>query len=588
MSFLIVIAASAALGSILLHRLHASSYLETWCFRLLAGVCAVAILSFVFGHGSLFWTQTLLALIALLGLAGTGMGHLQNRSGSNNAPRVLPTPPAFTLLEFLAIAAIAGALLLTLADALSPAIQADAVTKYLATASDYAREGRIGPVRGNPYTSHGHWAYALYAVAYFPGREIPAALLGWTFGILACASVFILGQRIGGRRCGLLAAAMLASAPVYMDQAGGVAIDLALCALATTALTAWLAWTEKGKPGWLLLSGALAGSACGIRPMGIAVCIALALASFIHPAAPSRRQALWFLLAAGLALGPWWAHTAYFTGNPFFPWRLGSSPLDNGIPALLRNLIRFPYEVIMRPVQFDGWMRSPGIMVLALGIPGLVLGGAKARWLGAYAITGGLFAFFFASSALSLLPFCAAMFIVAALAYEKLPRMQWPLGALILFVWMAGLALQAAYLSPKIAVLTGRQTRDTYLSATVDRYPAFQFANNYLNDGGKILALDTRCYYLLPPAFSNTAALRPLVSWPLERQARWLARNDIRYVMLPVTYLRESRELTPVVPMLNQWRSSPAFFQLIAARDDPRPGGGLDRVEFYRVVAPED
>ena len=589
MSFLIVIAAAATLGGVLLRSMPRPSAVESWIFRLLAGLCMVALLAFAIGHGSLFWTQALLALAALLGLAGTGLLRWQDKP---DPPGTLPAPPPagppFSLLEWLAVATVAGGLLLTLANALSPATQWDAVSQYLAAASDYAREGRIAPGQGNRYTGHGQWPFVLYAVAYFPGRELTTALLGWCFGALACASVYILGHRTGGRRCGLLATAMLASAPVFMDQAGGIAADLAFCALVTAALSAWIVWTEERRPAWLLLSGALAGSACGIRPMGIAVCAALIMAVLLHPAAPSRRQGLWFLLAAGLAIAPWWAHTAYFTGNPLFPWSLaafhGDAPAASGISGTLRALLRFPYEIVMRPALFDGWMRSPGILVLALGVPGLFVGGPKARWLGAYACIGGLCAFFFSQTALAILPFGIAMMIVAALAFENLPRLRRPLTFLLVFSWVLGLALQAAYLYPKAAVLAGRQTRDAYLAATIDRYPAFLFANQFLGDGGAVLTPDPRTYYLHPPAFANTAALEPLVSWPIDRQARWLRQNNIRYVMLPLTYMRETRDFDAIAPMVHQWRGSPAHFQLITVRDDPRPGGGLDKVEFYRVV----
>ena len=58
-------------------------------------------------------------------------------------------------------------------------------------------------------------------------------------------------------------------------------------------------------------------------------------------------------------------------------------------------LLRFPWDIIMRPQDYDGWSKSPGGMVLILGLPGLFLGGWRARILGAYsALGGGLFFFF--------------------------------------------------------------------------------------------------------------------------------------------------------------------------------------------------
>jgi hypothetical protein len=240
----------------------------------------------------------------------------------------------------------------------------------------------------------------------------------------------------------------------------------------------------------------------------------------------------------------------------------------------------------MRPALYDGWNKSPGGMILVLGVPGLIVGGVRAWWLGAFSAAGGTVFFFFQRLARYLLPFFTPMMVVAALTAERLPRGRRGVAALLLFSFAYGLALHGAAMHFKIPVVLGLQTKEAYLNERVERYGAFAYANRRLNDGGKILTLDQRSYYLDGPSYQNHWSLKRLAGLSLEAQVAWLHEQAIRYVMLPEDFVTKSGSLPgDIAAMLSVWQRSPQCFELV---DTPlqlprRDGTGVEKVSFYAV-----
>jgi hypothetical protein len=239
----------------------------------------------------------------------------------------------------------------------------------------------------------------------------------------------------------------------------------------------------------------------------------------------------------------------------------------------------------MRPSDFDGWNKSPGGLVLALGIPGLLLGGRAAWTLGGFSIFGGAVFYFFQRFARYLLPFFGPMMIVAAAVPNRSRRLRWIALAVLFASGVAGLGLHAAALSVKLPVIIGKVDRDTYLAARVERYEAFAHANQIWQRGGKILSLDQRTYYLDPPSYQNHWGLIETRSMPLADQVAWLRAQGIAYVLLPLDFVRESGVLRDeLMPMLQAWRNAPEYFTLVHTMQTPRRDAkGLETIEFYAL-----
>ncbi|HPO15796.1 MAG TPA: glycosyltransferase family 39 protein [Candidatus Hydrogenedentes bacterium] len=598
MSFVIVITAAAVMGAACSRTLKLGAGAEAGVCAFLLGMCGCALVALTVGSFSLGWTQVILAGIALAGLVRELSVYARR---SSSTPSSESAKEQWDLLDYASVAAVGIALLVALIGALAPVTSWDATVAHIALPADYARAGHLYLEEGNVYSGYPQLMHALYAVAFFRGGEKPVTLLNWTMALAACWAIYALGARAFNKRTGRIAAAILATAPIFMDQAGGVSIDLAFTALSLAALTALLIWLDDPKRWqWLAISALLAGSACGVRHTGYLVCVLLGIWVLLSASGQRRKSTMLFCGVAVVAASPWLIRSAIVVGNPVFPflseWFPSHSMPHIAITGLgmhesvtqtggnrLLALLRFPWDIIMRPSLYDGWSKSPGGLVLALGVPGLLIAGRRARQLGAYSIAGGICFFYFQRLARYILPFFAPMMVAAAAAAVQSPRFKRSLTVLLVASFVFGLVLHGAAVHFKIPVVLGMETRDEYLTRRVERYGAFQYANEHLNTGGVILTVDQRSYYLDAPAYQNHWGMKRLCELPFEQQLAWLREHNIKYVIIPGTFLRESGALKDVESLLNQWRAD-SHFHLLEEMTLPRiKGAGQERVDFYEI-----
>lgn len=512
---------------------------------------------------------------------------------------VLPRAIAWSLL-----AALGLSLLLGFLASLAPVTAWDAAVAHLALPADYARAGRIEAGAGNVYSAYPHLAHTLYAVAYAGGGERSVTLLNWLFGLAACYAVYGLARELAGRHAGLAAAAILAAAPVFADQIGGVSIDLVFAAFTTTALWMLLRWHRDLDLMALCAAGMLAGASCGIRHTGFLVAALLLAGVRLATPRAARLPALGvYVVALLLSAAPWLLRTALATGNPFFPffheW-FPESPIDHiaitggmhetargsGL-ALAVSLFRFPWDIIMRPQDFDGWNKSPGALVLILGVPAALAFGARERGVAAFSGAGGFALFFFQRFARYLLPFFVPMMALAGVAVLRLTRLR-PLVLGVLLAHVAfGLVLHAAAMHFKAPAALGLVSRADYLRARVERFEMFEYANRQFVDGGRVLTLDQRSYYLDAPAYQNHWSLEKIVAMEPGERLQWMRDNGIRHILYPSAYVAESGNIRAAAEeLLRQLRAEPARYPLRARIEAAAPGG-MEEVLVFDVAEPD-
>jgi len=489
---------------------------------------------------------------------------------------------------------------------LAPVTGWDAAVAHLALPADYVREGRIRLQDGNVYAAYPHLLHTLYTVAYAGGGERSATLLNWLFGASACYAVYGLARELAGRHAGLVAAVILATAPIFADQTGSPSIALAFSAFATTALWMALRWCRDGDGVALMFAALLAGSSCGIRHTGYLVCLLLAVGVLIGSPGLRLKGTILFGVAAFVALLPWALRTGLVVGNPLFPFFTSwfpASPIEHvditgigmhetarlaGLHTLV-ELFRFPWDIIMRPQAFDGWAKSPGALVFILGIPGLFVGGRAARAVGAYSASGGVALFFFQRFARYLLPFFTPLMAVAAVAVLRLPRLRRLVIAVLLVHVAYGLLLHAAATYVKVPAAFGLVSYEDYLAQRVERMEMFNFANRQLNDGGRILSFDQRTYFLNAPAFQNHWAIKRLATLPPADQLAWLQAHDIQYILYPPGYIAESGNIREASEsLLRGWMNDRDHYELVARLDNINPRGGRDEAIVFRVLGGGD
>lgn len=604
MSFLILVAAGSVLGAWALRRFGLRHDVEGLCLRLMVGMSLCAALVLALGAYRLRLAQAALFVVAAGGLAYELFARPRRRAAPE-APAAIPADGPGRYIDYASGGAILAAMMLAAVSSLAPPTQWDAVTAHLAIASDYTRMGRIAVFEGNAYSAYPHLLHCLYTGAYFQGGETAAALTGWALSGLSLLAAYVLGRRMGGRRCGLIAAAALATAPIFCDQAGTVALDLAFAGMVAAALAALLAWNDERRDPLLLLAGFLVGSSCGIRHTGYLVCVLLGVGTLLSarrmdawPAA--IRAGLMFTAAALLGAVPWLARSALELGNPFYPFfmfnldtaALPDAPITavaahDSLRISIRDFVMFPWNIVMRPHLFDGWSKSPGPLVLFLGLPGLVVGGPRARRVAAFCIAGGVCLFFYRQYARYYLPFFVPMMAVAGLGACRLPALRRGIAVMLTASYIFGLGLFAAAVHFKVPVALGLEAREDYLARRVERYGAFDWANTHLPENRVIMTFDPRSYYLARPTYQNTEALKPLLDKPFEEHLAWLRERNIAYLFYPDTYMRESPGFaqTGVLDLVSRWRGNRRHFACIQMIMIPRTrgGAGYEQVEVYEV-----
>lgn len=600
MALVILLVVSWAIGGRVLRGVDMPAGPQTWLYRLLVGFCGSGVIVLVTGSVSLSLAQGAMAALAALVLAYGIFSSRRHRPLENVPIRVASTPAAaLGLLEKACTVVILAALGMTFVGALAPVTGWDACVAHIALPMDYAREGRILLWEGNEYSAYPHLAHCLFAFMYSGSGEMAVSLLSWLFAALACLSAYVLGCRVLDRRCGIMAAAIMATSPIFFDQAGTPSIDLVFCAFTLAALSAFLTWRDEGDYGWLWVSAFLLGSSCGIRHTGYLTCTLIGLACVWAVRQDKLRTAFWFGLIAILGAAPWLLRSAILVGNPFYPFFaeiLGSKRMPHWAATALAahpsikatgllELAMFPWNIVMRPEWYDGWTKSPGGLVLFLGIPGLIVGGRRARGLGVFSGGGLIMFFYFQRLARYLLPFLAPMMIVAALTPYRLKRLRSVAVAAILVSMAFGLALGAAAMHFKIPVALGLETQSDYLARRVERYAAFEWVNENVPRNETIFSFDRRTYYIKGRSYQNDEPLRRLCERPVTEQAAWFKAQGIQWVFVPVTYIERSPgHRAQFLDMVTAWKTNRHYFNLVKTVECPGVrSNGVDCVEIYEV-----
>ncbi|MCC6154519.1 MAG: glycosyltransferase family 39 protein, partial [Candidatus Hydrogenedentes bacterium] len=411
------------------------------------------------------------------------------------------------------------------------------------------------------------------------------------------SSTFWLARRIAGPACGLPAAAMIATTPIFLEHHAVPEIDIPYTATVVAALSALAAWRQERNSGWLVLAGLLAGSGCGIRHTAY-LAGALMLIGVLLVAREHRwSSASVFAAVSAASAAPWLLRTALLCGNPVYPFFssvLGANAApDIEVAAIgahssiqgshFVQLIFFPWSLAMNPKHYGGWDTSPGVLWLVLGVLGMIVGGRGARMLGAFGGAGLAAIFFFQRFARYAFPFIAPLFAVAAVPLDTLPRLRNVVGMAMVVSFAFGLAPSMAVMTSKLPVVFGLQSRDDYLAARVERYPAMRWISQNLADDVTILSLDPRGYYFDRRTVTNFEAMKLISGMDYAGQHDWLRKNRVTHLFYSEQYRQSPAfQATSVGAMIDGWRADTGHFTIIKQFDLPNPRvGGTERVEIY-------
>lgn len=295
-------------------------------------------------------------------------------------------PPQPGRLTLLLLGLTALFLLLGYARGVTPEVDSDAVRVHLPLAQALAGLRKTNPTTITHMAAWPIHGQALYAAGIALHGPILAKLIHTAVGVLAVVSVGLVGLRYGGRTVGLLAAALIASPPLMVWEAGTAYLDLFPMLYAAIGCLALLGWQDDGAPSWLLLLGAALGFGVASKLtfgfMAIAFVIVVAVFGRPDLGGRGRLRALALILLGGLlAGGPWVIRAVILSGQlpglSLFQDAVSrgtgqSPPAMSDLPSFgigrnPINLLRLPWELTVNSDQFG---QNPK---LQLGIAPLIL-----------------------------------------------------------------------------------------------------------------------------------------------------------------------------------------------------------------------
>jgi len=222
--------------------------------------------------------------------------------------------------------------------ALYPPLGFDETLYHLPFARAFAATGRAPFLPVLRFPIFPPLAEMLNASVLLLAGDVATQLVGWLAFIACVALAFVWARELSSSTAGgAIAAATLVGSPLalYLASAGYIEPLLALFGLAslyaaTRAQRSGLGGVSSSVA-WAVAAGALAGSAAGVKYLGLFFVPAGALLLLRTHLSSRRRILAAYALATVAALAPTYGRLLVATGNPLFPLYpnlFGSSPWD--------------------------------------------------------------------------------------------------------------------------------------------------------------------------------------------------------------------------------------------------------------------
>ncbi len=520
------------------------SHAQRWYFSVVLGMGMLSWFALLLGLGHLFYPTTAWALIA----PGWGLSLFWYRryrleetgeiTGKAQQSAGRPQRIWTLVLVCLGAGSLAYSLLV---HTLMPPHEWDEIAYHMALTKLYVDAHGIVYV---PSIVHSNWPMnteMLFSLGLLLGSDLVAHWTTWFMALWTSFGLFLTGKRFLDRRIGLLAAVLYLTVPLIKRLSGTGLIDVSLAFYGTASILAYAHYRQNRSAAWAGLAGLLAGLTAGSKLMGGAYPLLLGLLIVLDALVAPRLS--WRALLARLALfgalgllmvGPWYARSYAFTGNPIWPFlfqvfggrnwdalgdeyhmqsllRIWTVDLSPSFKGLLDSF----YYVFFEPERLGGYSGGlgHGLLVLATtaGLLAVALRRAPRLVYELLLFCGLYYAIWFlvvSPQVRFLIPALPALTLLGAFSFyyiwDHLPRpwLRWILaGALLLFLlpdFPLVNAAQRDLMRQRLPYLTGQQTRKDFLEAQLDVWPAFDYINAHLPPEATILLLpyESRGYYL--------------------------------------------------------------------------------------------
>lgn len=445
--------------------------------------------------------------------------------GGQQSSTIWPTPPGW--LAYAVFSLAAGGVLAALVLALAPPTAGDALCYHLELPKRFLQSHRLEYLPYDDACTYPLLVEMWFLWALVLDGEVAAQLVHWQWGLLFGWAAAYLARMVFDRPWAWLAGAVVLLAPGVLNEMTAPLNDVALAAMTTLSLAAWVqgcAQTARAKERteWFLLAGVALGGAASIKYTALLImpCLAVLWALRYAQLPGSRRALLLGAVLTGLVAlsvsGLWYLRAAWYRGNPVYPlaqaiWPSRIPPpqsnrlADTSPPVHGRGLagLADPWSVTMQPEQFGGRSFQLGAVWLAV-LPGLLWTQRPYRLKWLLGLAGGYFLLWAmvrpnVRFLLPILPMLAPGVIWVWAEMRRMPG--WPR----FWAWLAvGVCLLAPVgwmglrMRDHLAVALGLESRQEFLYRREPSYPAAALANLLLPPEAKILSQDYRSFYFDP------------------------------------------------------------------------------------------
>ena len=495
---------------------------------------------------------------------------------------------------------------------LTPPVDRDALIHHLAIPKLWLKNGGFYEIKWAGFSYFPMNVDILYLIPLYLNKDFLAKFIHMAFGLGTAVLIFAYLRKRTSIIAGLLGVVVFLSTPMIFRLSTEVYVDLGLIFFTTASIFALIRYLdgECAESRWLLISAVCMGLALGTKYNAMIVWFFLTLAVIFICSRQTGRQwnsikygAVFFLVSL-VVFSPWLIKNHILTGNPFHPlmgaiFNKGASVTSEGVRSLVyghtymglfqmrENMFGEGFwETLLIPVRyfFQGQDNSPRYFDGVLN-PLLIL----------------LPPFAFMNKSLSrdkLLFLVFAAFVIITATFLDHIRIRYILPAIPVLCIMAVMgfsnilnwmmnrpnnlryALIAAFLAAVIVLLgqnalymknyyqriapwnyvTGKESRDDFISRHVGSYPAMKFINQSSTENSRVrlLFLGRRGYYL-DRAYEDSADMgmnfiRGLVQTSTDEDAflnrlnssghtHWLVRMDLFHKFLQDNYSEDTIKL---------------------------------------------
>ena len=498
-------------------------------------------------------------------------------------------------------AALAVVVLCLAVLACTPPFSRDALIHHLQVPKLYLQHGGIYEIPELDFSYYPMNLDLLYMGALWLGSDILPKYMHMAFALATALLLhWHLRKRLSSSHAWLSTLFFL-SIPVIVKLSITVYVDLGLVFFSTAALLLLFRWLESKRLRDLLLAGICCGLGIGTKYNGLLVLFILTFmlpVLFIRTqeqqhgtALPAVKAAVIFCCAALFAVSPWLIRNAVWTGNPLYPLYNGlfsrlnaatepqqidtdaknneETEQDNSVQGVFATryvlygenfwqLMLLPVRIFFEgqdgdPRYFDGRVNPFLFLLPLLAFVGRTERQVRLEQIALTAFSLLYFLFAFNTGVLRiryLVPMVPCLVILSmhglhnlellAARHLRSPRLLsavWLVPVSLLLTWNGSYIWQQFQEVDPLSYITGRVSRDEYLSRQLPEYPVMQYANKNLPATAKVLCVFTgrRGYYLDRPQLFDQSGLLAWLNKPGMTAAgigQQLAEREISYLLI--------------------------------------------------------